>query len=229
MNNTRLFNLKSHLEIKNQTNKELRLYIYGFIGGWDNNAKDILRQLEHSNAEKIHVHINSGGGSAFDGIAISNLLKNHRAEVIIHVDGWAASAASIIAMAGDKIIMPANTLMMIHQASAFVYGNADQLEKLASDLRKVDKAVSASYKNRFVGSEEELDRLLEEETWLTANEAVALGFADEVSDEIDYEEPINNEDDEPENLKESLVSKYSKQNNRTPKQPANENIARLFL
>lgn len=217
----KLLRLKSSLEIKNQSNKSLKLNIYGYIGYWDTSAERILRQIEDSKAEKIHVHINSGGGSAFDGIAISNILKNHKAEVIVHVDGWAASAASIICMGADKVIMPSNTMMMVHQASTYGYGNADDFEKVAKDLRKIDKAVTASYKHRFVGEEDELTKLLKDETWLTADEAVSLGFADEISDEIDFEEPIESEEDEPENIKEDLVAKYSKkqQQNKPEQEP----------
>lgn len=221
----KLLRLKSSLEIENQSKKELKLNIYGYIGYWDTSAERILRQIEDSKAETVNVHINSGGGSAFDGIAISNILKNHKAEVIAYVDGWAASAASIICMGADKVIMPSNTMMMIHQASTYGYGNADDFEKVAKDLRKLDKAVTASYKHRFVGEDDELTKLLSDETWLTADEAVSLGFADEISDEIDYEEPIEDEEYEPENIKEDLVAKYSKkQNTNKNKEPQQQQI-----
>lgn len=224
--------MNSRFEIENSAEKEMKLYVYGYIGGWENSAKGILRQIEQADAKTIHVHINSGGGSAFDGVAICNLLKNHKAEVIAHIDGWAASAASIIAMGADKIIMPSNTMMMIHEASTFAYGNADFFDKVAGDLRKVTKSVSATYKNRFVGTDAELEKLLKDETWLTADEAKALGFADEISDEIEFEEPIEDEE-EPENIKEDLVAKYSKQNNKPnqkePEQEPMRNLSRLFL
>lgn len=187
--------------------------------------------------KKIHVHINSGGGSAFDGVAICNQLKQHSAEIIVHIDGWAASAASVIAMAGDKIIMPSNTMMMIHQASTFEYGNADLFEKTARNLRKIDSALAASYKKRFVGTDEELKQLLKDETWLTAEEAVALGLADEIADEIEIDDTQEDEEVEVvENFKEDLVAKYMKQpNNQNPKEPIQEpvntkqNLSTLFL
>lgn len=230
----KILNIKQQFEIVNQAEKTLKLSIYGFIGGWRNSAENILRQIENADVEEIHVHINSGGGSAFDGIAIGNILKNHKAKVVIHIDGWAASAASIIAMAGDEIVMPSNTMLMIHQASTFEYGNAEAFEKTAKDLRKVDKAVTASYRNRFVGSEDELTELLKDETWLNADEAVALGFADTVTDEIEIVEPDESQE-EPENLKESLVAKYAAQQNKPePKEPEQktapkQNLSALFL
>ncbi|WP_112181384.1 head maturation protease, ClpP-related [Paraliobacillus zengyii] len=231
----KVLQIKQVLDIKNQAEKGLKLSIYGFIGGWRNSAENILQQIEIADVEEIHVHINSGGGSAFDGIAIGNILKKHKAKVTIHIDGWAASAASIIAMAGDEIIMPSNTMMMIHQASTFEYGNAAIFEKTAKDLRKVDKAVTASYSNRFVGSHEELIELLNDETWLNADEAVALGFADKVADEIEIED-IEQENEEPENVNESIVAKYvakAKPNNQKPKEPTpaepKQNMSKLFL
>lgn len=204
----RLFNRNSVIELNTQSEKKLKINIYGYIGYWDTSAEHVLRRIEDSKAEEIHVHINSGGGSAFDGIAISNILKNHKAKVVAHIDGWAASAASIIAMGADEIIMPSNTMMMIHQASTFAYGNADDFEKIAVDLRKIDQAVKSSYKHRFVGKEDELEKLLNDETWLNAEEAKALGFADVISDEIEFEEPIEEVE---ENVKDELVAKYTKE------------------
>lgn len=217
-----LLSKKSVIKLQNKSNKILKLNIYGYIGYWNTSSEHVLRQIEDSKAEEIHVHINSGGGSAFDGIAICNILKNHKARVIAHIDGWAASAASIIAMGADEIIMPSNTMMMIHQASTIAYGNADDFEKIAGDLKKIDKAVKASYKHRFVGKDEELERLLKEETWLTAEEAKTLGFADEISDEIEFEEPIE-ENDEPKNVKDDLVAKYK---NKEEKEEPLEPVAR---
>ncbi|HDR6285614.1 TPA: Clp protease ClpP [Bacillus cereus] len=239
VNMNKLLNLKRDIRFEAKGENEYKLTVYGSIGGWfsENNAEAVRRKIQDVKAEKIHVHINSGGGSAFDGVAICNQLKQHSAEIIVHIDGWAASAASVIAMAGDKIIMPSNTMMMIHQASTFEYGNADLFEKTAKDLRKIDSALAASYKKRFVGTDEELKQLLKDETWLTAEEAVALGLADEIADEIDIDDTQEEEEEEVvENFKEDLVAKYTKQpNNQNPKEPIQEpvhtkqNLSTLFL
>ncbi|MGX5438904.1 peptidase S14 [Bacillus thuringiensis] len=239
VNMNKLLNLKRDIRFEAKGENEYKLTVYGSIGGWfsENNAEAIRRKIQDVKAEKIHVHINSGGGSAFDGVAICNQLKQHSAEIIVHIDGWAASAASVIAMAGDKIIMPSNTMMMIHQASTFEYGNADLFEKTARDLRKIDSALAASYKKRFVGTDEELKQLLKDETWLTAEEAVALGLADEIADEIEIDDTQEDEEVEVvENFKEDLVAKYMKQpNNQNPKEPIQEpvhtkqNLSTLFL
>lgn len=239
VNMNKLLNLKRDIRFESKGENEYKLTVYGSIGGWfsENNAEAVRRKIQDVKAEKIHVHINSGGGSAFDGVAICNQLKQHSAEIIVHIDGWAASAASVIAMAGDKIIMPSNTMMMIHQASTFEYGNADLFEKTARDLRKIDSALAASYKKRFVGTDEELKQLLKDETWLTAEEAVALGLADEIADEIEIDDTQEDEEVEVvENFKEDLVAKYMKQpNNQNPKEPIQEpvntkqNLSKLFL
>lgn len=239
VNMDKLLNLKRDIRFEAKGENEYKLTVYGSIGGWfsENNAEAVRRKIQDVKAEKIHVHINSGGGSAFDGVAICNQLKQHSAEIIVHIDGWAASAASVIAMAGDKIIMPSNTMMMIHQASTFEYGNADLFEKTARDLRKIDSALAASYKKRFVGTDEELKQLLKDETWLTAEEAVALGLADEIADEIEIDDTQEDEEVEVvENFKEDLVAKYMKQpNNQNPKEPIQEpvntkqNLSTLFL
>ncbi|HDR8084534.1 TPA: Clp protease ClpP [Bacillus cereus] len=239
VNMNKLLNLKRDIRFEAKGENEYKLTVYGSIGGWfsENNAEAVRRKIQDVKAEKIHVHINSGGGSAFDGVAICNQLKQHNAEIIVHIDGWAASAASVIAMAGDKIIMPSNTMMMIHQASTFEYGNADLFEKTAKDLRKIDSALAASYKKRFVGTDEELKQLLKDETWLTAEEAVALGLADEIADEIEIDDTQEEEEEEVvENFKEDLVAKYTKQpNNQKSKEPIQEpvntkqNLSTLFL
>lgn len=234
-----MMNKKSIVRLEANDNQEAKLYIYGVIGSWidDNEDLDVKRKLNRIDAKTIHVHINSPGGSAFDGVAIANLLKNHPAEIIVHVDGWAASAASVIAMAGDKIIMPENTMMMIHRASTIGIGNAADFEKTASDLRKIDKALSASYKNRFVGEESELEQLLDDETFLTADEAVAFGLADSVTDEIEIQDledmdEAEEEEEEFENLKDKLVAKYSKKQSNKKQEPTpapKQNLSKLFL
>ncbi|WP_088033524.1 head maturation protease, ClpP-related [Evansella clarkii] len=242
-----MFKKKTDFRLEgSEESKEYSLYVYGGIGGYfwsENSAQRIRQKLQDVDAKTIHVHINSPGGSAFDGVAIMNLLKNHKAEIIVHVDGYAASAASVIAMAGDKVIMPENTMMMIHRASTFAWGNAAALEKSAKDLRKIDTALAASYKKRFVGEEGELEQLLDEETWLTADEAVAFGLADVVEEEIEIKELEDLDDDEEdegdyENLKDKLVAKYSAKkkeevpSNIEPEQDSGEpkrNLASLFL
>lgn len=203
--------INKRLEVLNKTeNEEADLYMYGSIGsGWfaDISSKEVKYQLSQIKAKTINVHINSPGGDVFESVAIHNLLKNHKAEINVYIDGLAASGASVIAMAADKIIMPKNTMMMIHKAWTFAAGNAKELRKIADDLEKIDTAVTESYTSRFVGERSELERLFDEESWLTAEDCLTLGFADEISDEID----ISDEEEEKEEIsaKEEIVNKYS--------------------
>ena len=134
---------------------------------------------------EINVHINSYGGEVFAGFAIYNTLKQHKAKINVYIDGIAASAASIIAMAGDKIFMPKTSLMMIHYNWSYVVGNAKELRKTAEDMDKIDKAIKTSYIDRIKIDEKELAKLLDEETLLSADECIEKGFADEIVEDSD--------------------------------------------
>lgn len=209
--------MKSKFEFKNEDTSSPSIYIYGSIGGWysEITAKEIQRKLNAIESDEIHVHINSPGGDVFDSIAISNQLKNHKAKIIVHIDGIAASGASLISMSADKIIMPSNTMMMIHRASTGTWGNAEALRKVADTLDKIDESVTQTYLNRFVGEKDELVQLLAEESFLTADECLALGLCDEVGEEIVLEEA--EEETVIENSKDLIVAKYAASLNK-PKQ-----------
>lgn len=211
-NMAKLMKMQPKMAVEKTKSDEYKLTIYGAIGSWyrETSAEDVSEELKYlaADAKVIHVHIHSPGGDAFDGVAIHNLLKNHSAEIIVHVDGYACSAASVIAMAGDKIIMPSNTMLMVHQASTFAWGNADNLEKTAKDLRKIDTALRATYQSRFKGTEDELFQMLADETWLTAEEAVALGFADEVVTEVEIPSEEKEDQEEETDYTARLVAKY---------------------
>ncbi|HFK1427314.1 TPA: head maturation protease, ClpP-related [Bacillus paranthracis] len=189
--------------MENQENsKKVVAYMHGTVGaGWwgDINAKKTREMFDNIDADEIELHIHSGGGDAFEGIAICNYLRSHKASVTAVIDGRAASAASLIAMGADKIIMPSNTTMMVHRASTYAYGNADSLEKQAKMLRDVDDALIQSYRNRFNGEFHELEELLDNETYMTAETAKSYGFCDEIVDSIesvDNEEPVIEEPEE---------------------------------
>lgn len=202
--------IKTKLQVVNQAEDEVVLYLYGTIAEsswWDedvisaSNVRDSLKEIKGKN---LRVHLNSGGGDVFESITIHNLLKQFDGQVTIFVDGLAGSGASIIAMAGDEVVMPSNSMMMIHKASTYAYGNSTEIRKIADDLEKIDTSVRESYKSKFVGEEEELIDLIAEETWLTAEECLAFGFCSEVLKEEKEEEVIEN--DIP--IKVSLFEKY---------------------
>lgn len=122
----------------------------------------------------LEVHINSPGGDVFAGVAMFQALVQHPAPVHVYIDGMAASIASVIAMAGDKIFMPSNTMMFIHDPWMFTSGNAKELRKDADNLDKIAKAVSQSYSRHLKGSSDILEGLMAEETLLTASETAEL-------------------------------------------------------
>ena len=173
------------IEIKNQTDNEAEICFYGDInsdsmGEWSkyfpddkcpSDIKEFFDQLS-DDVEKIHVHINSGGGSVFGGIAIYNLLKNHKAEIIVHVDALAASITSVIAMAGDKIIIPKNAQLMIHKPMALVSGNADEMRKEADVLDGCQKVILSTYMDHVKDgvTEKTINDLINAETWLNGEE-----------------------------------------------------------
>jgi ATP-dependent protease ClpP protease subunit len=176
----------------------LDLYIYGDVESmtldmenWryvpsENSAQHFREELaKYPNAERIDIYINSCGGDVFEGTAIYNQLKRHRARKVVHVDGFACSIASVIAMAGDEVIMPRNTLMMIHNMWMCACGNAAELRKAADDLDVINAAGRQAYLQKAGDKlpEEELARMMDAETWLTAERCVELGLADRLADE----------------------------------------------
>lgn len=156
------------------------LSIYDEIGFWGTTAKDFMGQLQKvADAEAIVVRINSPGGDAFDGLTIHNALARFKGEVRVHVDGLAASAASIIAMAGSTITMAENAMMMIHEPWGIVIGTADDMAAMGEALGKLNSAIITTYARKSGMESDELAEMLKAETWLTADEAIAHGLADE--------------------------------------------------
>jgi len=154
--------------------------IYDAIGSFDVNAKQFVDELKDINAEVINLRINSPGGSVIDGNAMFNALQRHPAKVITHIDGLAASMASVIAMAGDEVHMADNALLMIHNPWTFSMGDADELRADADLLDKMSASILSSY-GRSQYEVDELKNLMDEETWFTAQEAFDAGFVDHIS------------------------------------------------
>lgn len=172
--------------LEKASDTEANLYIYGDIVTyrWDDeevSANSLKNELEElGDVSKINVHINSSGGSTFQGLAIHNLLKQNKAQINVYVDGIAASSASIIAMAGDKVYMPRTSLMMIHNCWTLAIGNAEELRKTADDMDKIAEAYKSAYMSKVNITREKLEELLANETYLTAEECVEMGFADDI-------------------------------------------------
>lgn len=135
--------------------------------------------------KELNLHINSPGGDVFQGIAIYNMLKQFKAKINVYVDGLAASIASVIAMSGDTIFMPKNSMMMIHNPMAgMVYGNAQELRKQADDLDRITQSSITTYLDKAGDKLDEatLKKLMDSETWLTADHALEYGLCDKIID-----------------------------------------------
>ncbi len=187
-----------------ETSKNLDVFLYDEIGCWGVSASYFVNELmAHNSIEEITLHLNCPGGDVTDGIAIFNVLKSHKAKKTVIVDAMAASIASVIAMAGDKVCMYDTSVMMIHKPWAFTMGNADQLRKDAEVLDIMQKCIVNSYKTKVKDlSDADLEKLMADETWMDAEEAVTYGFADEI---------IKTEKVEPEEKAENRISEHFKQ------------------
>jgi len=137
---------------------------------------------------EVTVQINSPGGDVFEGIAIYNLLRDHKAKVTVEVVGWAASIASIIAMAGDDIRMGLGTFMMVHNAWGVVVGNRHDMREAADLFDGFDAALVDIYEARSKSKRAEIERLMDAESFMGPSEAVAKGFADSVAEDLDAKE-----------------------------------------
>jgi ATP-dependent protease ClpP protease subunit len=155
--------------------------IYGDIGSWGITAASFMEELKTVDAPELRLSVNSPGGDAFDGLAIHNALRSHRARVIVQVDSLAASIASVIAMAGDRVIMSPHSQLMIHDAATVAQGNPEELREMADFLDRQSDNIAAVYQERAGGTVKQWRARMVQETWYFADEAVEAGLADEVA------------------------------------------------
>lgn len=173
---------RSWYTITNRGSDEAEIKIYEDIGIWGVTAKRFADELEEVEAKEVHVRLNTNGGDTFDGIAIYNALRAHPAKVIVHVDGLAASAGSIIAMSGDEIRMADNAFLMIHENQAGVFGEADDLRQWADVLDKLNDSVASTYQERAGKTRKYWREKMAVESWFSAEEAKDEGLCDCVDD-----------------------------------------------
>ncbi|MER7164505.1 head maturation protease, ClpP-related [Micromonospora sp. NPDC000207] len=158
------------------------VYVFDTIGGWLGlTADDFVRDVAGLDVDQIVLHLNSPGGDAFEGVAIANVLRAHRARIVVRVDGMAASAASVIAMAGDEVVMGIGTQMMVHDAWGVGIGNAAELTKYAERLASTSNAIASAYAAKAGGTTEQWRAVMQAEAWYTAEEAVTAGLADRIA------------------------------------------------
>ena len=180
----------SWYKIENKGPDKAEIWIYEQIGedfwtGGGVTAKSFQKEISAIKASQIDLHINSPGGSVFDGITIYNLIKQHPANVTAYIDGLAASIASVIALAGDTVVMAENALYMIHNPSGMAFGTAGDLRSFADVLDKIGGTMITAYASKTGKSEDEIRAMLDAESWLTADEAKEAGFVDGIGGEMD--------------------------------------------
>jgi ATP-dependent protease ClpP protease subunit len=159
--------------------------IYDEIGAYGVTAKGFLAELGAlPNDAALDLRLNSPGGSVFDAVAIFNALKRHAGEITVWIDGIAASAASYIAMAGDTVVMPQNAFLMIHDPSGLVMGTAEDMRSTAEALDKVKGSLIMGYAAKSGKPDAEIAALMAAETWLDAQEALALGLIDRIAEPV---------------------------------------------
>lgn len=180
---------KKFWSFKAAANGRGELHLYGIIESYTWWGDEITPQTFKSELDALgdisvlDVYINSDGGDVFAGQAIHSMLKRHKAKVNVYIDGIAASIASVIAMAGDTIYMPRNSMMMIHNPWTIALGNANEFRKLADDLDAMRESMIAAYQEKSGIERDPLIEMLDAETWLSAEKAVEFGFADEIEEQ----------------------------------------------
>jgi len=168
--------------IENSTGSDsVEILIYDEIGGYGINAEVLVSELQKINSKTINVRLNTPGGSVFDGIAIYNALRQHPAQIVVDIDGLAASIGSIIALAGDTVRMAKNAYFMIHNPWVLTVGDADELRKTANLLDKISGTLTQTYVDKTGHNNQKISKWMADETWFTAEEALSTGFIDEIS------------------------------------------------
>jgi ATP-dependent Clp protease protease subunit len=171
-----------------KANAEADIFIYEDVGeGWFGgvSAKQFAKDIKAlGGVQTINLHLNSAGGDVFDGFAIYRQLVDHKARVVTHIDGLAASIASVIAMAGNEIKIAEAGFLMIHDAWGMSVGNADDMRKMAETLETTSGAIADVYTSRTKNKAEKVRDWMREETWFTGADAVKEGFADQVMENM---------------------------------------------
>ena len=167
--------------VRAKNEDEAEVLLYDEIGDWlGKSAKNFVKEIKDlGDVSKITLRINSAGGEVFDAQTMYSYLRTHKAYKTVRIDGLAASAASFLAMVGDKIIMPSNALMMIHNPVMLTWGEADDMRHAADFLDKVEDTIAAVYVAKTGLDYNKIRSMMDEETWMTADEALSMGFCDE--------------------------------------------------
>jgi len=188
---------KKFWKFQAKSDKSGELMLYGEISSvtwWGDEVtpKEFKKDLDAlGDIDILNIYVNSPGGDVFAAQTIVSMLKRHKAEKNVYIDGLMASAATFLVDVG-KVFMPSNAMMMYHNPSSIVWGNASDMRKMADDLDKVRESMLAIYRDKTSMTDEEIIAILDAETWMTAEEAVEYGFADELEEEKKVAASISN-------------------------------------
>jgi ATP-dependent protease ClpP protease subunit len=170
--------------LEQSNNGEATIHLYDEVGAFGSGSKEFLADLGKFEGQHIHLRINSPGGSVVEGTAIYNALRRHKGGLTVHIDALAASMASVIAMAGAPVYIADNALLMIHNPWTVSMGDSDQLRREAALLDKLKDSLRNAYVRKTGMEADRIAQMMDEETWLDAVEAVALGFADAIEEGV---------------------------------------------
>jgi len=171
---------KRWYQIKALSEDEVEVYLYDEISMWGVEAEQFIREINEISAGTINLRINSPGGNVFDGAAIFNALERHPSRIVTHIDGIAASMASVVALAGEEVKMAENAFFMIHNPWGLCIGNAADMRKEAEILEKICDSMIGTYSRRSGQDKKKIQLWLDDETWFSAEEAKDAGFVSEI-------------------------------------------------
>jgi len=170
--------------IQNKAGETADVYIFDEIGTYGITAQEFITDIKDLKDTPINLRINSLGGDVFDGMAMYNVIKRREAKTTVYIEGIAASIATIISLGADEVVMAENSLFMIHNAWGGTMGEAKDMRKTAETLEKITGELTDIYRKKTGLSYDALAEMMDEETWLNANEALEMGFIDTISDSI---------------------------------------------
>jgi len=175
---------KEWYKITNKASDIADVYLFNDIGTFGITAQSFIDEIKEYENKELNIHINSLGGEVFEGMAIYSIIQRRKAKTTVYIEGIAASIASVIALAADEVIMSENSLLMIHNAWGGTQGDAKDMRKQADVLDKITNEIAEVYVKKTRMPYSQIEEMMNEETWLTAEEAVALGFVDSISEPI---------------------------------------------
>lgn len=217
--------IEHRFEAKHDEEKKVSVItIYGVIGNsyWEKSisAKQVVDALNEAGDNDIVIRLNSPGGDAFEGITISNRLREHKGKVTTYIDGYACSAASLFPPASDETIMGLGAMIMIHEATTIVWGSKKDMRKEADVLEKLETGIIDIYMTVAKVDRKEIETMVDNETWFTAEEAVAIGFASKLTEVKKPEEPTQPQQMDSETYKNTILARFM-ENKPEPTAPTN--------